>query len=87
MDIIKEIKEIIEKLRPYLNSEGGDLEFLGYKDGMVYVRMLGACADCGMMDMTLTDGVEAMLKDKIPAVIGVTNVLDLEDPILETLER
>lgn len=84
---IGEIKEIIDKLRPYLNSEGGDLEFLGYKDGMVYVRMLGACADCGMLDMTLTDGIEGMLKDSIPEVIGVKNILDPDDPILKELER
>lgn len=87
MEVITEIKRIIDKLRPYLNSEGGDLEFLGYKDGIVYVRMLGACADCGMLDMTLTDGIEGMLKDEIPSVIAVKNILDLDDPILKDLEK
>lgn len=84
---INDIKEIIDKLRPYLNSEGGDLEFLGFKDGIVYVRMLGACADCGMLDMTLTDGIEGMLKDSVAEVIGVKNILDPDDPILAELER
>lgn len=87
MDTIEQIKLIIGKIRPYLNSEGGDLEFLGYKDGIVYVRMLGACADCGMLDMTLTDGIEGMLKEEVPAVIGVKNILDPDDPILEDLEK
>ncbi|MGM9972361.1 MAG: NifU family protein [Anaeroplasmataceae bacterium] len=87
MDTIDQIKLIIGKIRPYLNSEGGDLEFLGYKDGMVYVRMLGACADCGMLDMTLTDGIESMLKEEVPAVIGVKNILDPDDPILKDLEK
>ncbi len=87
MNTIEQIKNIIGKIRPYLNSEGGDLEFLGYKDGIVYVRMLGACADCGMLDMTLTDGIESMLKEEIPAVVGVKNILDLEDPILADLEK
>lgn len=87
MDTVEQVKKIISKIRPYLNSEGGDLEFLGFKDGIVYVRMLGACADCGMLDMTLTDGIEAMLKEEVPAVIGVKNVLDPEDPILNELEK
>lgn len=87
METIEEIKKIIGKIRPYLNSEGGDLEFLGYKDGIVYVRMLGACADCGMLDMTLTDGIEAMLKEEVAGVIGVKNILDLDDPILNELDK
>ncbi len=87
MNTIEEIKKVMEKIRPYLNSEGGDLEFLGFKDGIVYVRMLGACADCGMLDITLADGIEDMLKEKIPAVIGVKNIIDPEDPILNDLEK
>lgn len=85
--VIEQIETIIEKIRPYLNGEGGDLEFLGYKDGIVYVRMLGACADCGMMDVTLTDGIQEMLMEEIPEVTGVRNILDENNPILEELER
>lgn len=86
-EIISQIENIIDKIRPYLNGEGGDLEFLGYKDGIVYVRMLGACADCGMMDVTLTDGIQEMLMEEIPEVTGVRNILDEFNPILEELER
>lgn len=86
-EILDKIETIIEKIRPYLNGEGGDLAFLGYKDGIVYVRMLGACADCGMMDVTLTDGIQEMLMEEIPEVVGVRNILDDNNPILDELER
>lgn len=70
----QQIKRILDKIRPYLNSEGGDLEYLGFKDGVVYVRMLGACMDCGALDFTLKDGIEALLIENIPEVIGVKNL-------------
>ena len=70
----QQIKRILDKIRPYLNSEGGDLEYLGFKDGVVYVRMLGACMDCGALDLTLKDGIEALLIENIPEVIGVKNL-------------
>lgn len=78
LKVVEEIKKILNKIRPYLNSEGGDLEFLDFKDGIVYVRMLGACVDCGALDSTLKDGIEALLVENIPEVIEVRNVLDGE---------
>ena len=86
-EIINQAETIIEKIRPYLQGEGGDIEFLGYKDGIVYVRMLGACADCGMLDVTLSEGVQEMLMEEIPEVTGVSNILDENNPILDELER
>lgn len=77
MDTIKteeQIKKILNKIRPYLNSEGGDLEYIGFKDGIVYIRMLGACIDCGALDSTLKDGIEALLVENIPEVIEVKNL-------------
>lgn len=71
-----EIDKIIKKIRPYLNSEGGDIEFLRYENGIVYVKMLGACVDCSMLDSTLKDGIEAMLIENVPGVIGVVNVIE-----------
>lgn len=73
-NIEEDIKKILNKIRPYLNSEGGDLEYLGYKDGIVYIRMLGACMDCGAIDATLKDGIEALLVEYVPDVIEVKNV-------------
>jgi Fe-S cluster biogenesis protein NfuA len=73
---IDEIKKVIEKLRPYLQRDGGDIEFVDFKDGIVYVRMLGACAGCSLIDSTLKDGVEQILMEEVPKVIEVQNIGD-----------
>lgn len=86
-EIIDEIEQILDKIRPYINGEGGDLEFLGYKDGIVYLQMLGACADCGYIDSTLNDGIEEMLKEEIPEIIRVVNVEDPNSPMLDGVEK
>lgn len=75
-EILKEIMKVLDKIRPYLNSEGGDLEFIKFEDGIVYVKMMGACQDCGALDSTLTDGIEALLMEYVPEVIGVRNVVE-----------
>ena len=49
---------------------------LDFKDGIVYVKMLGACAGCTMLDETLKDGVEQILMEEVPGVLGVQNVLE-----------
>ena len=74
-----QIVKILNKIRPYLNSEGGDLEYIGFKDGIVYIRMLGACMDCGALDSTLKDGIEALLVENVPEVIEVKNLALGED--------
>ena len=68
---IEAIKEVIHKLRPYLQRDGGDLEFVDFKDGIVYVHMLGACAGCMMLDSTIKNGVEQILVEEVPGVIEV----------------
>lgn len=75
-ETINEIKKVIEKLRPYLQRDGGDIEYYDFKDGIVYVKMLGACAGCSMLDDTLKDGVEQILMEEVPAVLEVQNVAD-----------
>ena len=67
----EEIKKVIHKLRPYLQRDGGDIEYVDFKDGIVYVRMLGACAGCTMIDETLKDGVEQILIEEVPGVLEV----------------
>lgn len=67
-NIKNKVVEIIDNLRPYLVSDGGDIEFLKYEDGIVYVRMQGACANCMMLDVTIRDGIEATIKDEVPEV-------------------
>ena len=59
----------LEEIRPYLLRDGGDLQFMGVTDdGIVSIRLTGACHGCSMADMTVKDGIEAFLKDEIPEV-------------------
>lgn len=70
----EKIKNIIDKLRPFLIGDGGDIEFVKYEDGIVYVKLLGACAGCGLIDYTLKDGVECAIKEEVPSVKEVVNI-------------
>lgn len=72
--IIKRILELIERLRPFLLNDGGNLEFVKFEDGIVYVKMLGACKDCTMMDITLKEGIEEIITNEIPEVKEVKNI-------------
>ena len=68
---IELIKETLDKVRPFINRDGGDVEFVDFIDGIVYVNMKGACADCMLIDTTLSDGIEIILQEEVPGVIGV----------------
>ena len=70
----KKIKELIEKMRPFLMNDGGDIEFIEYKDNIVYIHLSGACQDCSLIDVTLKDGIEEMLVTEIPEVKSVVNI-------------
>ena len=72
--IEKQVKEIIEKIRPYIRRDGGDIQYVRFEDGIVYVQMLGACVGCGAIDSTLKDGVEAILLEEVPGIIGVEHI-------------
>ena len=67
----KEIIEVLEKIRPYIQRDGGDLEFVSFVDGIVTIKMLGACQDCISLDQTVSDGIEMMLLDEVEGVLGV----------------
>ncbi len=73
-DIINKIKELLDDIRPFLNMDGGDIEFIKYEDDYLYVRLTGACAMCGYQDFTLKDNIEEYLKEEIPELQGVINV-------------
>ena len=70
------IREIVDELKPFLLSDGGSLEFVSYKDGIVYVSLGGACADCDYLDITLKDGIEQMIMNEIEEVKEVRNIND-----------
>lgn len=68
------IKEILSSLRPYLNMEGGDIEFVKYEDKIVYIKLTGACAACMFSDDTIQYSVFETLKSEIPEIKKVINV-------------
>ena len=74
MNTEKKILEIIDKIRPFLMNDGGNLEFIKFEDGIVYIKLLGACSHCSMIDVTLKEGIESMLINEIPEVLGVVRV-------------
>ena len=75
MNIIqKKIEEQLNEIRPYLISDGGDVEFVKFEDGIVYIRMIGACSNCEFIDYTIKDNIEEFLVNEIPEVKGVKQV-------------
>ncbi|MBR2551846.1 MAG: NifU family protein [Erysipelotrichaceae bacterium] len=69
-----QIIQCLERLRPYIQHDGGDLEYIGFEDGVVHIKLWGACVGCGLVDMTLKDGIESFLKEEVDGVESV--VLD-----------
>lgn len=70
----EKIIEIINKLRPFLINDGGNIEFVKYENNIVYIKMMGACADCMMLDYTLKEGIETAIIDEVPEVKEVVNI-------------
>lgn len=74
-EIENKIKEILEKIKPFLNNDGGDVEFVKYEDGIVYIKLLGSCVDCPMADNTIKEMIEYTITFEIPEVKEVRNVI------------
>lgn len=71
-ELIENIEKTLNKIRPYIQRDGGDVEFIDVDEhGVVSVRMLGACATCLSLDTTLSDGIEAILIDEVEGVHSV----------------
>jgi Fe-S cluster biogenesis protein NfuA len=70
----EKIIEALDKIRPFLQRDGGDVEFVDFVDGIVKVRLKGACSGCPGAAMTLKMGVERVLKEHIPEIEGVEAV-------------
>ncbi len=73
-DIKLKIISVIDKIRPFIINDGGNLELVDYKDNIVYVRLSGACKDCAMIDITLKDGIEELIISEVPEVKEVINI-------------
>ncbi|VEU79625.1 NifU family protein [Haploplasma axanthum] len=70
----EQVLSLLDKVRPYLVRDGGDIELLKIEDGVVYVKMMGACDGCIAIDITLKEGIERMLLENVPGVIGVVSL-------------
>lgn len=72
----QKVKSIIEQIRPYLQQDGGDIEFVELtSDNIVKVKLQGACGTCPHAKITLKSGVEATLKEHLPEIQGVYDVV------------
>lgn len=70
----EKIIEIIDKIRPFLISDGGNIEFVKFEDGIVYIKMLGHCSECPLIDTTLKDSIEVAIINEVPEVVEVRNI-------------
>ena len=68
------VEEVLNKIRPSLMTDGGDVELIDVSDGTVKVKLTGACAGCPMSTITLKMGIEQILKKEIPEVKEVVAV-------------
>ncbi len=74
MNTEEQIKKLIEEITPFLNADGGNVEFIKYENKIVYVRLSGACENCNLIDYTLKDGILNYLKEHIDEIEDVINV-------------
>ena len=74
-NIINNIEKALDEIRPFLQSDGGNIELVGVKNDTVKVRLLGNCIDCSVNQMTLKNGVEMTIKKYVPQIEKVTSVV------------
>ncbi|UCD70624.1 MAG: NifU family protein [Syntrophobacterales bacterium] len=70
----EDVEKALQKIRPALQADGGDIELIDIREGVVRVKLTGACGDCPMSQMTLKMGVERVLKQEVPEVKGVETI-------------
>ena len=74
VEIEEKIKLEIDKIKPFLQSDGGNIEYVKFENGIVFVKLTGACAGCSLIDVTLKEGIEDFLINEIPEVKQVIKV-------------
>lgn len=74
MDQSEKIESALDSIRPFLQKDGGDVEFLEVKENKVFVRLVGNCETCSMSNMTLKAGIEEAVKSAIPEIEAVEAV-------------
>ena len=70
----EKVESVLQQVRPALQADGGDVELVDVNDGIVSVRLKGACSGCPMATMTLKDGIERILKEQLPEIKEVVAV-------------
>ncbi|WP_408641623.1 MULTISPECIES: NifU family protein [Solibacillus] len=70
----QQVQEVLDKLRPFLLRDGGDCELVDIEDGIVKLRLLGACGSCPSSTITLKAGIERALLEEVPGIIEVEQV-------------
>ncbi|MED3662398.1 NifU family protein [Ureibacillus thermophilus] len=70
----EQVKEVLDKLRPFLLRDGGDCELIDVEDGVVKLRLLGACGSCPSSTITLKAGIERALLEEVPGIVEVEQV-------------
>ena len=84
----EQVETVLEKIRPFLKRDGGDIELIGIKDGIVYVKMTGACDGCSYAMEDIASGVDLIICEEDPGIIGVERSENIpEDVMNEYLER
>ena len=72
--MVEQVQEVLDKLRPFLLRDGGDCELVDVEDGIVKLRLLGACGSCPSSTITLKAGIERALLEEVPGVVEVEQV-------------
>lgn len=73
-EINEQVQEVLDKLRPFLLRDGGDCELVDVEDGIVKLRLLGACGSCPSSTITLKAGIERALLEEVPGIVEVEQV-------------
>lgn len=68
------VQKALDKIRPALQRDGGDVDLVEIVDGIVKVRLTGACGGCPMSQMTLKNGIEQVVKQEVPEIVSVESV-------------
>lgn len=74
MTLTQQVEEVLDKLRPFLQRDGGDCELVDIEEGIVKLRLMGACGSCPASTITLKAGIERALVEEIPEIQGVEQV-------------
>lgn len=74
MSIEEQIEIALDKIRPFIRRDGGDVILDSVIDGVVYVKMLGACEGCSLINETIGEGIEIILKEEVPGITAVKPV-------------